>query len=438
MDLQVGIVSGSRISFSLKSEFRAEQGGQIFFGNHTVYKENDRVFLEKNGAQQEIKLPLILNPLQEDAKFEIADVTIGIQFHWERKENQSFKGAIKLIEENDGLTLVNILDIEEYLLSVIASEMSATSSLELLKAHAVISRSWLLAQKEKSGLLQKKEYHSCLQNDTEYIRWYDREDHLHYDVCADDHCQRYQGVNKASTEEVREAVYSTRGEVLVYDKTICDTRFSKCCGGMCERFENVWEPVPHPYLKEVYDAETQAQAWDLTREEEATRWILQSPDVFCNTNDEKILQEVLNDYDRETDHFFRWEVYYSQEEISALIRDKINIDFGHVLELIPIERGVSGRLIRLKIIGSKQTRIIGKELLIRKALSPSHLYSSAFIVEKELVNGEIKGFRLKGAGWGHGVGLCQIGAAVMSSRGYTYKEILSHYYPETILSSVYN
>lgn len=413
------------ISFRLKGAFLC--GGERIEGAGTVSLDGGTVTLSTEAGRREVSLPLELVP--EDyatAEFELQDVVIGIDFHWERKENQSFRGSLRIIGENGKLTAVDVLDIEDYLLSVISSEMSATSSLELLKAHAVISRSWLIAQKEKSQVLEQTEggYCSCTRTDEEYIRWFDREDHVNFDVCADDHCQRYQGINRASTEVVRKAIEQTRGEVLVYDGKTCDARFSKCCGGVAERFENVWEPVAHPYLTKVYDAPVEDASWDLTREEDARRWICSSPEAFCNTTDRKVLSEVLNSYDQETHDFYRWTEEFSQQQISDLIRERLGIDFGTITDLIPVERGVSGRLIRLKVVGTARTMIIGKELIIRKAFSHSHLYSSAFVVDRR----EDGGFILRGAGWGHGVGLCQIGAAVMGAKGYTYRQILEHYF----------
>jgi SpoIID/LytB domain protein len=348
------------------------------------------------------------NPVH--ASFIIKDVPIGIGFHWERKEDQEFKGELKIIRDGDRLTAINLIPIEDYLESVISSEMSATGYVELLKAHAVISRSWLLAQKEKASRLQhsKRDYSPVTETEDEYIRWYDREDHARFDVCADDHCQRYQGITRASRPEVKEAVGSTLGEVLVYAGKICDTRFSKCCGGMTERFENCWEAVSHPYLDSVTDP-------------------------FCNTQDKKILSQVLNTYDQETQDFYRWKVEYSKEAIGDLIRRKSGWDFGEIRELIPVERGPSGRIIRLKILGTKMTKTIGKELFIRKVLSETHLYSSAFEVVKEQDK-----FILNGSGWGHGVGLCQIGAAVMAKEGYTYQEILAHYFPGAEIKKRWN
>ena len=354
------------------------------------------------------------NPINQS--FIVKDVPIGIDFHWERKEDQEFKGDFEIIEESGKKRLINIVSIEDYLSSVISSEMSANGFLELLKAHTVISRSWLLAQKEKATQLRqsKENYSSITESKDEYIRWYDREDHEFFDVCADDHCQRYQGITRASSRIVKEAVEATSGEVLLYNGKICDTRFSKCCGGITEKFENCWEPVIHPYLESIEDP-------------------------FCNTNDKKILQRVLNNYDQETEDFYRWKVSFSQEEISELIRQKSTWDFGSIIDLIPVERGVSGRIIKLKIVGSKLSKIVGKELFIRKLLSKSHLYSSAFEVEKEYKTGKDipASFTLKGSGWGHGVGLCQIGAAVMAKEGYSYQEILAHYFPNSTLKRIY-
>jgi SpoIID/LytB domain protein len=342
----------------------------------------------------------------------VPNVSIGTDFHWERKEEQKFGGEFKIVKEGNKLRLINIIPIEEYLTSVISSEMSANSPLELLKAHAVISRTWLLAQKEKAGRIKSEQsYSSVTETEEEYIRWYDREDHTLFDVCADDHCQRYQGITKASTDEVKEAVESTRGEILTFEGAICDTRFSKCCGGKTENFENVWEPVPHPYLQSVTDE-------------------------FCGISDKKILARILNAYDQETEDFYRWNVELRQEEISALIRKKTGWDFGAIIDLIPLERGESGRIIKLKIIGSLLTKTVGKELFIRKILSESHLYSSAFEIEKKYDENGLK-FLLKGSGWGHGVGLCQIGAAMMAEKGYDYSSILQHYFPGTQLQKKY-
>ena len=429
--LSVGIMFESKIDFSLLNAYLCN--GKEFFGNQTVEFCDGKIHW--NGSFHD---ELVFTPQQEETdSFELFNVTIGINFHWERKENQRFKGSLKIIVENEKLTAINVISVEDYLTSVISSEMSATASLELLKAHAVISRSWLLA---KSLASQKNETNSPVpvsiqEFKTEdgidtYIRWWDREDHTNFDVCADDHCQRYQGITRASTGIVRQAIDATFGQVLTYDNEICDARFSKCCGGVFEEFQNCWDDVYHPYLRKTRDYKSDTFLPDLTVENEAQNWIRTSPDAFCNTRDKQILSQVLNNYDQETTDFYRWKVEYSQEELSALILKRSGVDYGEIIDLIPIERGTSGRLVQLKIVGTKQTRIIGKELEIRRTLSESHLYSSAFVVDREFSEGsEIPSkFILTGSGWGHGVGLCQIGAAVMGEEGYSYEEILLHYY----------
>ena len=439
--IEVGIMFEKEIHFSLHDTFK-DSREDILTGNWRVTFENEGIYLSNNIRSFQIEEGFILFPDDEEAcSFTLHDVTIGIGFHWERKENQTFKGRLKFIIENQKITAINQLTVEDYLTSVISSEMSATSSMELLKAHAVISRSWLLAQIQKNKLIGKdtsKKYNSHTETKEERIKWYDREDHDSYDVCADDHCQRYQGITRASTKLVEQAVQETFGEVLTHDNKICDTRFSKCCGGMVEVFENTWEPVRHPYLQKLVDSDQGPEMFEINLENEngAEKWILNKPDVFCNTEDKKVLTQVLNDYDQETNDFFRWQVEYSQKEMSELIPRRIGIDFGIVQDMIPVERGTSGRLMKLKIVGSKKTMIIGKELEIRKALSESHLYSSAFIVEKKKVDGDLR-FVLKGAGWGHGVGLCQIGAAVMGEKGYNYEQILKHYFVGANLAKRY-
>ena len=335
------------------------------------------------------------------------------------------------------MTAIDIVPVEDYLASVISSEMSATASLELLKAHAVISRSWLLAQLDKRGA---KAAPSKMETDTERIVWYDRDNHDQFDVCADDHCQRYQGITRQTTPTVDQAVEATRGLVLTNkDGGLCDARFSKCCGGVFEEFENCWEPVHHHYLEVRRDSPAPNDYPDLTKEENARQWILSAPEAFCNTTDSVILGQVLNNYDQETNDFYRWTVEYSQNEIAELIKNRSGIDFGAILALEPVERGTSGRLIRMRIVGSKKTLVIGKELEIRRTLSTSHLFSSAFVVEagEAGADGAPVSFTLRGAGWGHGVGLCQIGAAVMGAKGYPYTDILSHYFPGADLTTLY-
>lgn len=417
--VSVGIMGDKRIEFTLCTDYKCSNGS-IVSGNAVVELVDGEILY--NGKKYE---SLLFEACVPEGSFWLRGVTIGVNFHWERKEDQRFGNNLKFIVEGDRITAINLIGVEDYLTSVISSEMSATASEELLKAHAVISRSWLLAQmaKNKEITTSKSTYSAFTENEQERIKWYDREDHINFDVCADDHCQRYQGMTRQSTTKVREAIEATWGELLKYDGKICDARFSKSCGGAFEEFQNCWENVRYPYLAKQRDSKRITELPDLTQEKEAFKWITGSPEAFCNTTDKEILSQVLNNYDQETTDFYRWRVEYTPEELSALILKRIGIDFGLVTDLIPVERGTSGRLIKLKIVGSKRTLTIGKELEIRKALSPSHLYSSAFVVLKE--NGK---FVLVGAGWGHGVGLCQIGAAVMGAQGYKYKDILLHYY----------
>lgn len=440
--ITVGILSGKEIGFSFPKEFISSDGIAICGIQQAVYRKGKICWQEKEYDE------LSFTPQQDTSSFfELQDVTIGINFHWERKEVQRFKGELKIIVEDDRLTAINIIPIEDYLTSVISSEMSATASLELLKAHAVISRSWLLNKlKVANGKLKVIMHPDNTANfelstlPSQLIKWYDHEAHKNFDVCADDHCQRYQGITRTSTPQAIEAVFATRGEVLMYEGEICDARFSKCCGGAFEEFQNCWENVKHPYLIGQRDSKTETRLPDLTKEAEADKWIRTSPAAFCNTHNKQVLSQVLNNYDQETTDFYRWRVCYSQQELSELIHKRSGIEFGKIIDLIPVERGTSGRLVRLKIVGTLRTLIIGKELEIRRTLSSSHLYSSAFVVDKEYKEDEKEipsRFILTGSDWGHGVGLCQIGAAVMGEQGYKYKEILSHYYPGSAIEQQY-
>lgn len=440
--ITVGILSGKEIGFSFPKEFISSDGIAICGIQQAVYRKGKICWQEKEYDE------LSFTPQQDTSSFfELQDVTIGINFHWERKEVQRFKGELKIIVEDDRLTAINIIPIEDYLTSVISSEMSATASLELLKTHAVISRSWLLNKlKVANGKLKVIMHPDNTANfelstlPSQLIKWYDHEAHKNFDVCADDHCQRYQGITRTSTPQAIEAVFATRGEVLMYEGEICDARFSKCCGGAFEEFQNCWENVKHPYLIGQRDSKTETRLPDLTKEVEADKWIRTSPAAFCNTHNKQVLSQVLNNYDQETTDFYRWRVCYSQQELSELIHKRSGIEFGKIIDLIPVERGTSGRLVRLKIVGTLRTLIIGKELEIRRTLSSSHLYSSAFVVDKEYKEDEKEipsRFILTGSGWGHGVGLCQIGAAVMGEQGYKYKEILSHYYPGSAIEQQY-
>ncbi len=432
-NVSVGIVSGREIKFCLNATYVAE--GMPSAGKQTIsFSENGVLWNGKTYRQLEFL------PQSDEASFSLYDVTIGVNFHWERKETQTFLGKLKFIINGNSVCAVNELPVERYLESVISSEMSATSSLELLKAHAVISRSWLLVQMQnrRKGEATAHVAASEIQGNGELIRWYDREDHTLFDVCADDHCQRYQGITKETSAQVAEAIRQTAGQVLTDEDEICDARFSKCCGGETEEFQYCWENLRKPYLVALRDA-PQQEALDLTVEANADHWIRSSPESFCNTRDAKVLSQVLNNYDQETSDFYRWRVEYTQQQVQQLLTEKLGIDFGAVVDLIPVERGTSGRLSKLRIVGEKLTLVIGKELEIRRALSKSHLYSSAFVVDAFDRNeqGIPKRFALIGAGWGHGVGLCQIGAAVMGERGYSYKEILLHYYPGAIIKQIY-
>ncbi len=440
--IHVGIFSQPTIRFSLHGQFASPAIAGDVSGEYEACALSDGIDIRKNGQLMLTAREVLFegtNPLSE---FVLNDVTIGVQFHWQRKEDQRFVGGLKLIREGEHITAINVVSIEDYLTSVISSEMSADCSLNLLKAHAITSRSWLLAQLEKSKALKAggAKYQSLVETETERIRWYDREDHANFDVCADDHCQRYQGITKAYTASVKEAVESTIGSVVMYNGVVCDARFSKSCGGVMEEFQEVWEPVCYPYLAAVVDTpdETTPLALDFSREENADKWIRGNPQAFCNTTDKKTLSLVLLKYDQETTDFFRWHVEYEQAQLAEIICRRSGIDFGQIVDLVPVERGKSSRLKKLKIIGTKRTMTIGKELEIRRTLSNSHLYSSAFVVDKhEVVNGIPARFTIHGAGWGHGVGLCQIGAAVMGEQGYSYEKVLAHYFPHTEIRKIY-
>ncbi len=385
------------------------------------------------------------------ACFSLQQVRIGIDFHWDRRQDQSFAGELHLLQDGPRVLAINRLPLEDYLLSVIASEMSAHAGLELLKAHAVISRSWLLAQ-GLGGPRQQPAPQASTQPATrpapfcgyergeEHIRWYERDAHRLFDVCADDHCQRYQGLQQACTPQVREALAATRGLVLACQDEICDARFYKCCGGRTENFQAAWADTPKAYLRSIADSpQSTGNSPDLRDEAQARAFICSRPAAFCNTQDKAVLRQVLNDYDQETTDFYRWQVRYSVDELTEIVRTRSGLDLGRILALQPVERSESARLVKLRIVGEKASIVVGKELEIRKFLSRSHLYSSAFVVDEERnPEGETIAFVLHGAGWGHGVGLCQIGAAMMSHQGYGYRDILQHYYPDTRLERLYS
>lgn len=435
-DVTVGIVSAQKIHFSLNKPYLAK--GEKVLGEQVVEFSEGGVLWNGNQYSQ-----LTFHPQSADASFSLSNVTIGVNFHWERKETQTFLGTLRFVVESDKIVAINELPVEKYLESVISSEMSATSSLELLKAHAVISRSWLLAQMKKRREVAESgnNFFSFTKKEDTLIRWYDREDHTLFDVCADDHCQRYQGITKETSPHVAEAIRQTKGQILMDGEEICDARFSKCCGGITEEFQYCWEDTPKTYLTAVRDIALGVEHTlpNLTNEEEAEKWIRFNPPAFCNTQDKKILSEVLNDYDQETVNFYRWKETFSQEKLQQLIADKLKMDLGAILDMKAVERGKSGRISKLQIIGTEKTFTIGKELEIRRTLSDSHLLSSAFVVDKYDMDeqGVPQRFELIGAGWGHGVGLCQIGAAVMGEQGYHYDAILLHYYQGAEIKKLY-
>ena len=442
-NVNVGIVSGQKIHFSLNKPYLAK--GEMVTGEQEVAFSEGGILW--NGNQYS---SLTFHPQSADASFSLSDVTIGVNFHWERKETQTFLGTLHFVVESDKICAINELPVERYLESVISSEMSATSSLELLKAHAVISRSWLLAQMKKRREVAESgnNYFSFVKKDDRLIRWYDREDHTIFDVCADDHCQRYQGITKETSPHVAEAIRQTKGQILMDGDDICDARFSKCCGGVTEEFQYCWEDTPKNYLSSVRDiiqgvksvgSAAPAPLPSLQDEAAAEAWIRSNPPAFCNTTDKKILSQVLNDYDQETADFYRWKVTLTQEKLKQLLDEKLKMNFGDILDLQAEERGKSGRISKLRIVGTEKTFVIGKELEIRRALSDTHLYSSAFVVDRCDIDekGVPQRFDIIGAGWGHGVGLCQIGAAVMGEEGFDYDAILLHYYQGAEIKKVY-
>jgi SpoIID/LytB domain protein len=441
--LNIAIIKGTEIEFELHGNFVCNEFKCTCNGKFKARLENNEIVITGEAGSKKSSEEVIFDPEDFDTEsFLLKGVTIGIDFHWEQKENQRFLGSLKFLIEDNNVVAVNIIPIEHYITSVISSEMNANSSAELLKAHSIISRSWVLAQIEKGKELNNAEvkYKSKISVDDEFIKWYDREDHTHYDVCADDHCQRYQGITKLHAHNAQQSISLTRGLVLEYNSRICDTRFSKSCGGISELFENVWEPVAHEYMESISDYKFEHDEFntDFSVERNAQKWVKGNPPSYCNTTDKRVLSQVLLEYDQKTTDYYRWKVEYTQQQIAELINSKLEMDFGEIVDLIPVERGPSARLIRLKIVGTKKTLTIGKELEIRRTLSRSHLYSSAFIIEKSDYEKDIpQKFTLLGAGWGHGVGLCQIGAAVMGDMGHSFDEILLHYFKGAKIRKLY-
>ena len=435
--IKVGILDHCReVNGNFNGSFTTNGPHQLQ-GEFSARVEDGRIVLAANNGRDSVTAKDIHCENTSDGMFTLRDVAIGVEFHWERKEDQTFRGNLNLVARDDGsITAINEISIEEYLASVISSEMSAEGPVELLKAHAITSRSWLVAMLERGQRNNDGAFQRSGQREDELIRWYGREDHDIFDVCADDHCQRYQGITKIISKSAAKAIEATRGLFLVYGEEICDARFSKACGGLTEEFENTWEDKHIPYLENVSDSLVQHPK--ILNEMAAEDWILSNPDAYCNTTDGTILQQILPSFDQETANFFRWVVDYERNELEEIIRSKSGIDFGTLLDLVPLQRGPSGRISKLKIGGSKKTMVVGKELEIRRWLSKSHLYSSAFIVMTERdSDGTPKHFLLYGAGWGHGVGLCQIGAAVMAAKGFRADEIVKHYFHNTQLRKLY-
>lgn len=434
-EVRVGIMTAERLTFTLNGEFRIK--GETITGWQEVTLEEGGLKWRDNVYRE-----LNIRPQSPEATFSLHGVTIGKQFHWERQETQTFQGKLHLEVYEEKITAINILPVEQYLTSVISSEMKATCPLEFLKASAVISRSWLLAQMERRRNHGQHAFFQFKKTDTESIRWHDQEEHSIFDVCADDHCQRYQGVTRSASPQARQAVEETRGEILTYEGQVCDARFGKCCGGVTNEFQNCWEDAPRRYLRSVRDLPSpegiRLASPDLSSEHAVAQWIRSAPESLCNTQDKALLATVLNDYDQETPDFYRWTVEYSQEELHTLVTKRLKTDLGPILALQPVERSRSGHLVRLCIVGRDRQFTVGKELEIRRVLSPTHLFSSAFIVESsDVVDGVPQHFVIRGAGWGHGVGLCQIGAAVMGSQGYAYNQILKHYYDTAEVTRIY-
>ncbi len=427
--IDVGLVEETdEISFELSGDY-VTGSSRLDKGFYTAKGLRSGVFIldkNKNPVLQSEQLEFIPQS-SENPCFTIHNIIIGKQFHWEREQKQTFEGAFLLKKgKTRGITFVNRLSMENYLKSVICSEMSSDSPFEFLKAHCVISRSWTLAQ------IRKKSWGS--ESSSGGTVWTDAKVHTEFDLCADDHCQRYHGTGAVNLS-VRKALESTFGEILTSRGSICDTRFSKCCGGITEKFSTAWQEIDFEYLQPVGDAPE--GVLPVYNEKDAESFIRSTPDVFCNVSDRYLLEKILPGFDFETENFFRWEISFSQEELKNILLQKTGIDFGFIKKITPLERGPSGRIFRLRIEGEKEEKLFGKELEIRRILSKTHLYSSAFIVEPWGGGDTAEGFNLIGAGWGHGVGLCQIGAASMALKGYNYREILSHYFKNTSVQKIY-
>lgn len=435
----VGIMCGSEIKFSFSGTYNSCCGVAVGGEKKAVFS-GGKILFDGNTYTE-----LLFTPQAPGCTFTLCGVTIGKQFHWERRENETFAGALKLLPDGAVIHAINVVDIETYLQSVISSEMSSTAPIEYLKTQAVVSRSWLmriLAERDRGITHKSVETNEVLADGVvRHIAWYENDNHKLFDVCADDHCQRYEGITHIANVNAEKAVAETCGEVIVSGSEVCDARFSKCCGGVSERFSACWDDSDKAYLQPVRDDCGDDAVPDLSVEANAEQWILSAPESFCRGDgDDSVLSLVLNDYDLETHDFYRWREEYTNARLASLLREKLGTDFGELIALRPLRRGASGRIVELEVSGTKARMIIGKELEIRRALSESHLKSSAFIVRGLDISprGIPARFELVGAGWGHGVGLCQIGAAIMSARGYGYREIIAHYFKNTKIENIYN
>ncbi|HJX60355.1 MAG TPA: SpoIID/LytB domain-containing protein [Thermodesulfobacteriota bacterium] len=431
LKISVGIVDRqAEISGYLDGNFFGDEFGPVS-GRFSAKVMEEAIVLFNQAHRQISRSPSIRLRAEKGSFFSLFNVTIGNRFHWERTEDQTFQGSLILRLRKEGMICaINEIPLEDYLISVISSEMGGEAPMEFLKAHAILSRSWLLAaldrkEKTKGPSIQPKKM-----TEGEIIRWYDRQDHDLFDVCSDDHCQRYQGTKKIVSKQAKEAVRITHGKVMIFQDEVCDARYSKACGGITENSDTAWNDKRVPYLTSIPDAPFPHQ--QIRTEKEASRWILSKPEVYCHTTDESLFEKILPGFDRETKDYFRWRIEYSRTELQEILREKSGFDFGTLKEIVPLNRGPSGRVSRLKIVGSKKSMVVGKELEIRRWLSRSHLYSSAFIVTSDAER-----FIFHGAGWGHGVGLCQIGAAVMASRGFSAEEILRHYFRDVEIKKIY-
>jgi SpoIID/LytB domain protein len=426
------------VSGCLHGNFRGDGFG-LMSGRFSAKASAGMIVLADEAHFEIARSPSLRLAAPEGSTFELFQVTIGKRFHWERKEDQAFQGDLILRPREDGtIAAINEILLEDYLQSVISSEMNAAAPMEFLKVHAILSRSWLLAalDRKMNAKAEPRSAPKFLEKEGEMIRWYDREDHDFFFVCADDHCQRYQGIRKIVSAQAEAAVRETLGRVIAYEDEICDARYSKACGGRTEDFATAWDDQGVHYLTSLTDGPTPHPP--IATEEEAAHWILSTPEAYCRTKDEDLLEKILPSIDRETQSFFRWTVSYPREELEEILRGKSGFDFGDLQEIVPLRRGPSGRICRLKIVGSKKAMVVGKELEIRRWLSRSHLYSSAFVVEAQHDPlGRAERFTFRGAGWGHGVGLCQIGAAVMAARGISAEEILKHYFRGVEIKKIY-